>query len=186
MVCLFTINKKGNAILRKEALTLCPEFAYLTEQEVLCIILAYDYYSIYRQFPEDERRRRARAHVFAADNEKFFELPKIKKAIELYKSLQYDHRRNQIIAYKRRLQHLDSLLESVGEDDLKKLKDVINSSKELRHAIKELEQELLIEEEEGVQETESNTKLSFLEKLQSNKERYKEITAKKPDAIRGT
>lgn len=186
MVCLFTINKKGTAILRKEALAICPEFAYLTENELLCIILAYDYYSIYRQFPEDERRRRARAHVFAENNENFFDSPKIQKAIELYKSLQYDHRRNQIIAYKRRLQNLDVLLETIAEDDLKKLKDVISSSKELRSAIKELEHELLVEEEEGVQETNENTKLSFLEKLQSNKDRYKEVTAKKTDGLRGT
>lgn len=133
---------------------------------------------MYRQFPEDERKRRARAHVYGTLNEKFFSQPKIKTAIEMYRSLQFDARREQVITYNKKLQELDKMISSVGEDDLKKLKDILSTSKELRKAITEIEDEMNKEEEIEAQETEDKTKLSFLEKLISNKKRYEEVTSK--------
>lgn len=179
MACLFTINSKGNAIIRPEATKLAPEFAYLSDKEMLCIILTYDHYSIYRQFPEDERRRRAKASVFGMDNESFFDQPKILKAIELYKGLQYDHRRNQIITYKRKLDGINLVIDSLDEKEFKELSSLMTTSTKLRAAIKEIEAEINQEEEDSLQEDESKNKLSFLEKLQANVARYKEVTAKK-------
>ena len=150
----------------------------MSEKEVICIVLAYDYNSPYRQFPEDERKRRAKAHVYGTQNEKFFTQPKVAKATELYMSLQFDPRRQQIIAYRKQLQRLDLMLGAIEETDLKKLKDIITSSKELRNAITEIESEIIQEEESEIRQTEDNTKLSFLEKLVSNKQRYEEVTSK--------
>ena len=179
MSYVFTINKKGTAVLHPDSVKLCPEFAYLDPKEILCIVLATDYYSIFRQFAEDERQRRARANVYGTDNENFFQLPKIKKAVEAYKSLQFDPRREQIITYKRKLQELDGILSAVDEDDFKKIKDVISSQKELRKAIAEVEDELIKSDQDEEIETDDKSKLSFLEKLQANKQRYMEVTAKR-------
>lgn len=178
MICLFAIDKKGKILLRPESTKLCAEFAYLSEKDILCIILAFDHYSIYRQFPEDERKRRARAHVFGSDQEFFFDAAKIKKAVHAYKSLQYDHRRNQIITYKRKLDMINLVMETSDADDLKLLKDIITSSKELRKAISEIEQEINQEEEEEMMD-EGNMKLSFLERAQANRKNYLEIIAKR-------
>lgn len=184
MSYVFTIKKNGDAILHPDAIKLAPELAYLTKEEVLAIILAYDYYSQYRQHPEDERERRARAQVFGQDNEEFFRLPKIKKAVELYKSLQFDPRRNQIMTYKDKLRELDTVLTALNEDDLKKISEVIKSQKELRKAISEIEIEINQEEEDNFVETEDKTKLSFLEKLQSNKENYLKVINRKPAKVK--
>jgi len=176
---LFSIAKNNKVILRPECVKLCTEFSFLTEKEMLCVILAYDYWSIYRQFPEDERQRRARAHVFGNESEKIFLQPKIQRAVEAYKSLQYDPRREQIASYERKLTMLNAIIDTVTEDELKKLKDVITTSKDIRKAIEEIQVELYHEEENSVTETDENIKLSFLEKLQNNKNRYLEVTTKK-------
>lgn len=184
MACLFTINKKGTAVVVPEAMKLSPDFAYLEEKEMLCVILAYDYYSFLRQFPEDERKRRARAHVFGHENEKIFEQPKIIKAVDAYKSLQYDPIRNQIVTLKRKLDNLNMIIDKVEDDDLKRIKEVMAVASEYRKGIKEWEEELNKQEEEGLQEDQDKTKLSFLEKLQSNSARYKELK-KRQDGITG-
>ena len=171
--------------MHPDCVKLCPEFAYLDEKEMLCVILAYDYNSPYRQFTEDQRKPRALAHVYGPSADELFKKPKIKKAVEAYKSLQYDPNREQIIVYQRRLGNMDALLDTIDDDDLKKMKEVIATSKELRKAIKEIEHELTHEEESGVTETQDKVKLSFLEKLQSNRERYIQVTKKK-DGLRNT
>ncbi len=182
MACLFTINKKGSIIIHPEAMQLSPDFAYLSDKEMLSIVLAYDHYSIYRQFPEDERKRRARAHVFGHENSELFEAPKIQKAVEAYKELQYDPIRNQIVTLRRKLDNINMLLDKVDDDDLKKVKEVMAVAAEYRKNIKEWEEELNKQEEQGLQEDKDKTKLSFLEKLQSNQARYRELKKKQGDA----
>lgn len=178
MSFLISINQKGTCVIHAECIKLMPELAYLTEKELLCIVLAYDYYSPMRQFANDEAERRARAHVYGTENANIFKQPKIVKAVELYKSLQYDEVREQIKAYRRRLDTITKIIDTIAEDDLKKLKDVIVVSKELRAEIRKLEEELNKEEEEDYN-TEDESKLSLLERLQKNVARYKEITSKK-------
>lgn len=180
MISLFSINKKGTAILRSEALKLAPEFAYLDEKEVLSIILAYDYHSIYRQFPEDERKRRAKAHVFGIKNEDLFEQEKIVSAIEQYKKLQYDIRVNQIMTLKRTLERENNKLDYLGSNSSKELKEILSNCKELRKAIAEIEDELNREDEMDAEaEKEGKLKLSFLERLQTNIDKYNEVIKKR-------
>ena len=180
MSLLIQLSKKGTMIIHPVVMKLCPDFAYLSGKEMLAIILCYDHYSIFRQFPEDERKRRSRAHVFGIEQETFFESPKIKKAVEMYKSLQYDQRRNQLITYKKKMDAIDSLMEETKQDDFSQIKTLIGLSKELRKAISELEQEIDKEEEDNsLIEDDQKNKLSFLERLQSNVERYKQVTTKK-------
>jgi hypothetical protein len=179
MSYLITINKAGTTILRPECITLCPELAFLSGQEMLCVILAYDYFSLYRQFPEDARQHRARIHVFKGEREGIFKEPKIIKAVSMYRSLQYDHRREEIIVYNRKLANVTKTLELHDDNDHKGTKDLLATSKELRKAISDLEDELNKEEESGATETDDKLKLSFLERLTSNKEKFLAVTKPK-------
>ena len=180
MSYLIEINKKGNVILRPECLKLWPEFAYLSGQEMLAVILAYDYFSAYRQYPQDERERRARIHVFKSERADIFKEPKIIKAVMMYRSLQYDSRREQIIVYNRKIANITKSLEQLDDDAHKETKDLLATSKAFQTAINELQDELNREEEIASNETDDKLKLSFLEKLTSNKERFLEVTKPKP------
>lgn len=180
MLCLFSINKRGTIVICPEARKLSPELANLSEDEMRCLILAYDHHSIYRQFPEDERQRRARASVFGHEEQDIFKRPKIKKAIEAYKGLQYDPIRNHIVMLRMKLDNLNVVLESTSDDDLKRLKEVMAVAATYQKAIREWEAELNKEEEEGLQEDSDKVKLSFLERLQGNQEKYKEIMKGRP------
>lgn len=165
--------------MRPEAFKLAPEFAYLDEKDMLCIILAYDHHSMYRQFPEDIRKQRARVHVFSMSNEDFFEKEKILKAVDAFKRLQYNSRVNQIITMKKALDNETKRLENLGEDDGKKLKEILSNSKLLRAAITEIEEELDREEEQEAEAEKQGIKTTFLEQLVTNPQRYKEVTQKR-------
>lgn len=178
MPLLFSINKQGNAVLIPEAIQLCPELAYLSDKELLCIIYAYDYYSIFRQFTEDERKRRARAKVFGYKEADFFEYEKIKKAVDDYRSLQYDHRRESIIVYKQKLQNIDAVISTLDEDETKKLSELMKTSAALRQAIRDLEAEINQSEEEDLKVDKHRDKMSWLEALQYNKDEYKAMKHK--------
>lgn len=177
MSYLISVNSKGTAVLFPECIKLCPELAYLNEKELLAIVLAVDYHSPYRQHSRQEAERRAKAHVFGSENPDFFKQPKILKAIDFYKSLQYDEIREQIKAYRRRLDAVTRVIDGIAEDDVKKLKDVMSVSTSLRAEIRKIEEELIKQEE--AEASEFDKKLSFLERLQKNVVRYREVTKKK-------
>ena len=173
---LFSLNSKGTAVLYPDCYKICPEFRFLDAQEMLCLILAYDFQSQFRQWPEDERQRRARILVFKGEREGIFKEPKIIKAVVMYRSLQYDPRREQMIVYNKRLANITKAIEDLEDDAHKETKDLLTTSDLLRKAISNLEMELNKEEELGESETDDGLKLSFLERLTSNKERFLEVT----------
>jgi hypothetical protein len=179
MSYLIGVNKAGNTILRPECIKLWPELAFLSGQEMLAIILSYDYYSLYRQYSQDERERRARIHVFKGEREGLFKEPKIIKASMMYRSLQYDPRREQIIVYNRKLENCVHTLENLDDNDHDQTKKLLATIKEFRKAIAELEAEINHEDEVGATETDEKLQLSFLERLTSNKERFLEVTKPK-------
>lgn len=181
---LYVINSKGTATLRTESTKLCPELAFLSEKELIYVILAHDNYGPYRQFPSEERIRRAKAHVFGSNNSDIDKQPKIIKASKLYQALQYDPRREQIKSYERKLKEMDYILDKTANMELKDVKAVISTSKEIRAAIREIEVELYKEEEEEINELEGEMKLSYLEKMQRNVNRYLEVTKKKVTAVK--
>lgn len=177
MELLFNIDKKGSAVFAKEALDLCPELAFLSEKERLYVILVYDYYSMFRQFPEQDRINKTNNHIislFGSGVDASTE--KIKIAIEAYRSLQYDPRRELVAVYKTKIQSLsaemDKTLSSTG------VKNILESIDRLKKAIEETTQEI-----ELALETRNALKgggdLSFLEKIKENKEVYLQVTKKK-------
>lgn len=169
MSYLFYIDEKNSLLLRPECYKLCPELSALEEKDILFISLAYDYHSVYRQFPEHERVRKAMFHAYDKYDTEFLNRTSIKIGIEAYKSLQYDRK----IEFADRLQKkIDSILDLIDEDD----NDAATSKRlktldDLRRTIKGLENEIT-ESIINKGQVKGDQDLSWIEELQSNRKYY--------------
>ena len=170
---LFSINSKGTIILHPDAIKLCNELAILDQEEVRLIILSYDYFSKFRQLSEDERKRRAKAEVFGAKEGDPFNKPRVQRAIECYLSLQYDVLREEGIILREKIGVVNEQIRA--EKSPEEIMPLIKTNKELRNRLNEIESEILVKEEKEIN-IQGKGKLSLLEKLQRNRERYLEIT----------
>lgn len=170
---LLTISSKGNRVLHPDAAKLCPELERLTEDELLLICLAYDYYSPMRQLSEIERRRRAWAQVFRDKKKDPFETPKIKDAVSFYCSLQYDERREQVKTY---LNKISTINEAIRDaDSPATITNLVKINAELRKSVNAIEEELLQSEERDSVTVKGQGKLSLLESLMRNREKYETV-----------
>lgn len=176
MSYLIQINERANQILHPDAVKLFPGFNVLSSDEILFIVLAYDYNSPYSAFIEDERIRRAMQHVWSDNKYDDIKKQKIKNAIEAYKGLQYNPKIELVRSYQAKIDSLNNTLISVDKPaDIAKSIESINL---LRKSIRELEQEILATyEDEG--KMVGGGQRSFLENMQKNKELYKKVTQKK-------
>lgn len=176
MSYLFYIDEKNNAILHRDCVNLSPALSVLTDEEVLFIILAYDYHSIYRQFPEEDRIRKAMIHVYNDNNPKLMQRDVIKAAIDEYKSLQYNPKAELATKYQNKI---DSLLEKLQADDNPTSnKNILTVISAIRKDIMALESEIADEvQKEGV--IKGQKELSWLEKLMRNQKYWKSVIAKK-------
>lgn len=176
MSYLIKINEKTNQVLHPEAVKLFPGFNVLSEEEILFIVYAYDYCSPFSAFPEEDRVRRASLQVWADNRLELLTKPKIKNAIEAYKSLQYNPKIELTKAYQDKINEIQIRL--LVETSDQKIKAMLESIKNLRASIRELEQEVLaVYEEEG--KLIGGGERSFLENMLKNKELYKKVVAKK-------
>lgn len=174
---LISINKKGTVVLHPDAAKLEPTLSKLTEDELLLIVLAYDYYSPYRQLNEVERMRRAQAQVFRNTKKDMFKSPKIKEAVSIYMGLQYDERREQIKTY---LTKISTINEAIRDSDSPvTITNYVKINKDLRNAVNAIEEEMMMEEEKDSLTIQGKGKLSLLERWMRNKEKYKEIITKR-------
>jgi hypothetical protein len=176
MSMLISIDAKKNQILHPEVLKLCDSFAALTEKEMLAVVLYADYSSIYKQFPEHERKRKAIFHAFDDNVPGFFEKGYVQSAVNDYMSLQYNPK---IELIKRYQKTIDSFTETMEIDSSPTfVKKTIDTVAALRKSISDLENE--VDEQtlnDGV--IKGNMQLSHLERIMSNKKHYQSIIAKK-------
>jgi len=180
MSYLFYIDAKNNKVLHPDVVRLEPQLALLTDKEILFVILAYDYNSIYRQFPERQRVSKAIFHVWNDNKPELLNEDKrpkrIKDAIEAYKSLQYNRNIELIEMYNKKI---DSLLAILEEDNSATgIKNAMDSIDKFRKAIRAIESEV-VEEKLIDGELKGNTELSFLEKMKANQKMYRSVIAKK-------
>src|SRR3972149_2146322 len=170
MSYLIKINEKSNQVIHPDAVKLFPGFNVLSSDEILFIVLAYDYCSPFSGFTEDERLRRASLHIWADNKLDLLNKQKIKNAIEAYKGLQYNPKIELSRSYQKKIDELSSAIEGVTAPDL--IKKTVESINLLRKSIRELEQEVLsVYEEEGTMV--GGGERSFLENLHKHKELYK-------------
>lgn len=169
MSYLFYIDEKNSTILRPECYKLCPELSVLSEKDVFFIILAFDYHSIYRQFPEHERIRKAMFHVYDKYDVSMLQKTSIKLGIEAYRSLQYDRK----IEFADRLQKkIDVLLDTIDTDNNgSNISKNLKTINDLRTTVSGLENEIsnsIISKGQ----LRADQEMSWLEELQSNKKYY--------------
>jgi len=176
MSYLFFIDSDNNAVLHPEVVKLSPELGVLSEEEILFIILVYDYYSIYRQFNEDDRIRKAMIHVWNDNNPKILQSPKVIRAIEAYRSLQYNPKVEQVKRYQMKIdQMIDTIEAETSVTAIKNAREIISG---LRKEILELENEVAdYARKHG--KVKGGMQLSWLENLKENRALYNKIIEKK-------
>lgn len=173
MSYLFYFNERENIVLRPECVKLSPELSLLDKDELTFIILVYDYHSIYRQWPEADRIRKAMMYVWNDNNPKILESRKVNAAIQAYKALQFNPKEEQIRRYQQKIIQMMDVIES--EKSVTAIKNAREIIAGLKKDILELENEIA----EGVRqegEIKGGGKLSWLEdKMNNNKELYLKI-----------
>lgn len=180
MSYLFVIDEKKKTVLHPYAVKLCPELKGLKEEDILFIVLAFDYHSPYRQFPERTRLVKAMFHVWGDNKPELLEeedRPKyMKVAIEAYKSLQYNRNQELINTYLKKIEKAQE--EILLEDSPTKLKNLREIISGFRKDIRELETEVV---EQNILESElkGDRELSLLEQWQSNMKQYDLIRYRK-------
>lgn len=176
MSLLFRVNDAKTAVLHPEVIQLCPSLGALDDKEVLYVILAYDYNSPYRQFPEHERKRKAMWDAFGENESDLISSNRILAAADDYVSLQYNRRVETARSYERKIDKLLSALEHEDSPSaIKKLTEAVNG---LRKQLRDIEKEI-DEEHQKVGVVKGNMTLSYLEELQSNRKNYLSVISRK-------
>lgn len=176
MSYLFYIDEKANVVIHPDCCKLYPAFADLTEKEILWIVLAYDYWSPYRQFPDMDRIRRAMFHVFDDNMPELLKDTRILNAIEAYKSLQYDENIEQVRSFKRKIESYLSELDT--DDSPTSVSKKLSVISELRGEIRKIENEI-VDKVQSEGQVRGKKTLSFLEKLARNEKLFKAVIQKK-------
>lgn len=178
---VFKLKNKNSTILYSDAYKICPELKVLSEKELLYIILSVDYDSPSHQFPEEERMRRAKRQVYGEIEESPENTPKIKKAIEFYKSLQYDPRRETIIKYRSKIESLGHMI--LSATTAKEISDLDNAIEKLMDRCKKIQNEIDSDDALESVQLKGGGKLSFLEKWQKNRVSYLEAEKQRIERI---
>ena len=176
MSYLIQIDTKTNQVLHPEIMKLVDSFSMLDEKEMLYVALFTDYNSIYKQFPEHIRKSRSMWHAFNENEDELIKSPKILRAVEDYKSLQYNPKEELIIRVQKKI---DSFLELLDEDKSPTaVQNITKAIATLRDNIRELQYEV-DEKYRADGQVKGDRDLSFIEKLISNKKQHLAVVAKK-------
>lgn len=169
MATLFYLNSKNTAVLHDECYKLCPDLRMVTKDEILYIILAYDYKSPFHQFPEEDRVLKARRQVWGNDASGDPERKKtVQKAIQAYMSIQYDHRRETIKKYRNKQRLIENQL--IHEESATKIKGYIDTINILEKNCTDLQQKIDFDEQQA--ELKGGGKKSLIEQMQESKELF--------------
>ncbi len=168
---VFTVNNSHTIILSNDAVKLCPDLRKLTQDQILYIILAYDYIdSPWRRFPLEDRKRLAKRKVWG---EKKF-IPEDYKdmliGIEEYKGLVYDVEREQREVLLSKLSSLNTKFST--ENDTATLSVIMKSQDIIQKRIDEYDLKIDIKEEKV--KLKAGKRLSYIEQFQRNRAQYEE------------
>jgi len=168
---VFTINSGHTAILSNDAVKLCPSLTKLTKDQVLYIILAYDYIdSPWRRFPLEDRQRLAKRKIW---NDKQFipeDFKKIVAGIEEYKGLIYDVEREQRDVLLKKLDSLNN--DFIKESDTERLTKIMKSQDLIQKRLDEIDIKIDIKEEKI--KLKAGKQLSYIEQFQRNRAKFEE------------
>lgn len=158
-----------------EAIALCPVLSFLTEEQLRYIIITYDYIGgPYSQKPESERSLIAITTIYGSEsrmtrndienNELMI------SAIDSFKSLIYDTRKNSIDRLKNKLSLLEKQLAECDANDFNTLKNITSSSDIILKQVIRLEK--IDEEEEEKLKIRGDKEESMIEKMKRTRKLY--------------
>jgi hypothetical protein len=169
---VFKMDKKFEVVLNPDAVKLVPELSTLTQKELRYVILVIDYVdSPYRKKPYHERQMMARKSVFK-DSRKNPETEKLQNAMEAYKSLVFDIRRETLDMFKKKVITMQKQMNSpdcLGNE----ITQLDKSITILENRIQSIEHDLNLEETENIT-LKAGRKLSYIEIWQRNQKAYDE------------
>jgi hypothetical protein len=177
MSLLFYIDERNCAVLHPDAVKLCPELGVLSDKEVAFIVLAYDYNSPFKQFPERERERQAMWKVWNDNQPDLLNKHSIQIARDKYKTLQWSPKIELVKTFYKKIESLSADLEA--ETTASGIKKITDSIDNLTSMIQKYELEISV----GVQNKgviKGGASLSLLEEFQKQMKRYEHVLTHKP------
>lgn len=169
---VFKVDRNYKIMVNPEAARLVPELQSLSMDQLWYVILVVDYVDgPFRKKPLEERRILASRKIFGKDKT-MQESEKVKNAMEAYKGLVFDIRRETADALKSKIQKLHKeLLEPNAT--ARTIEQVDKSISFLEKRIASIERDLDIEEQEHI-ELKAGRELSMIEIWQRNQKRFEE------------
>lgn len=168
---VFIVNNSNTAILSSDAVKLCPELRKLTEEQVLYIILAYDYIdSPWRRMPLEDRQRLAKRKIWGEKDFNPEDYKNVLAGIEEYKGLIYDEEREMRDTLLIKLRMLNG--EFLAESDVNRLNQIIKSQDLVQKRIDDFDVKIDIKEE--TIKLKAGKQLSFIEQFMRNRVKYEE------------
>lgn len=162
---LFKIDAQKGLLLHPEVIPLTEHLKKLDRRAIVYIVMAYDYESPYKQFPEQERIKKAKLRVYGNTTVNFNDEKLIEAGIEEYRSLQYNVYHEAIRTYTQKIENINILISN--EIDPNKLQNYMNAQDKLEDRIDKTWERLNKSEEES--RMKGDTKLSMIEKWQLNR-----------------
>jgi len=172
---VFKVDHNYEVILNMDAVKLVPELSSLDQNELIYVILVADNVDgPYRKKPLEERVLMAYKRVFGSEKVDMSS-ERIRIAIEAYKSLIFDIRRETIDIYNSKIRVLQK--ESLAPDvTFSRMKEIDSTITFMMERIRTINHEIDIEEGEEI-ELKGKKKLSYLEIWQRNQKTYREYKA---------
>lgn len=169
---VFKVDKDFNVIVNIDAVKLVPELSNLSQEELRYVIMVVDYVDgPFRKKPLEERKLLAKKKIFG-DIKHNPEIPKVQIAMDAYKSLVFDIRRETIDIYTGKIKELQK--ESITKDiTFQKMKEIDTSIGFMTERISKINKELDIDESEEI-EVKGKKRLSYIEIWQRNQREYGE------------
>lgn len=169
---VFKVDHNFEIIINPDAVKLVPELTGLNDQELMYVILVADYVDgPYRKKPFEERCLMARKRVYGKDAA-VKDSDNVRIALEVYKALVFDIRRETIDIYHRKIQVLQK--ETLQADTtFSRMKEIDSTISFMQDRISSINHELDIEEGEEI-ELRGKKKLSYIEIWQRNQKNYRE------------
>ena len=174
-MAVFKVDQNYEIILNMDAVKLVPELSALDQKELMYVILVADNVDgPYRKKPYEERCLMAYKRVYGS-SEGNVSSDKIRNAIEAYKSLIFDVRRETIDIYNGKIRTLQK--ETLQPDtSFNRMKEIDSTISFMMERITRINHDIDIEEGEEI-ELKGKKKLSYIEIWQRNQKTYREFKA---------
>jgi hypothetical protein len=167
---VFKVNNNFTVVLNMDAAKLVPELMYLSQEELLYVILSVDNVDgPYRRQPPEERKLLARRKIWG---DVPIDLKDLTEAMEAYHGLIFDLRREIVDVYKEKCLKLQRELLAMDQS-FGKIKELEQTITYLTQRVTDIEYTLDVEEKEEF-EIKGKKALSTIEVWQRRQRQYKE------------